>query len=173
MSAGNDFDEAATTRVLLAAKLTPHRSLNRTGFLVVMGFLTLVSFAAGVAFTLMGAWPVFGFFGLDVVAVYWAFRVNFRRAAAFEEVHVSYAQVRLRRVSERGETMEWSFNPLWVQVDREVHEEFGVERLYLVARGRRISLASFLGPEEKDKFYKVLIAALLEARRGPTYNPVS
>ena len=37
-----------------------------------------VSFVAGVVFLLMGAWPVFGFFGLDVLLLYWAFRLNYR-----------------------------------------------------------------------------------------------
>ena len=78
MTAGNDFDRAAAE--LFSALLTPHRSLSRTGFLVLMVFLSVVSFAAGLAFLLMGAWPVFGFFGLDVLVIWWAFRINFRRA---------------------------------------------------------------------------------------------
>src|SRR5260370_7730407 len=86
MTAGNDFDPEAAEPTLFSALLTPHRSLNRTGFLVLMAFLSLISFAAGVAFLLMGAWPVFGFFGLDVLAIYWAFKINFRRARACEEI---------------------------------------------------------------------------------------
>ena len=173
MTSGNDFhhDDLAE-RVLLAAKLTPHRSLNRTGFLVLMSFIGVVSFAAGIAFLLMGAWPVFGLMGLDVLAIYWAFRVNFRRARACEEVHVSYAECRVRRIGHRGDVAEWTFNPLWVRIDRQDHEEFGLEHLYLVARGHRISLGRFLGPTEKERFYNVLAPALVEARRGPTYNPV-
>ena len=50
--------------------------------------------------------------------------------------------------------------------------EFGIERLYLVSRGRRVSIASFLGPDEKASFAKALTAALQAAKRGPTYNPV-
>jgi uncharacterized membrane protein len=174
MTSGNDFDHlSATQQILFAARLTPHRSLNRTSFIALMIFLTVVSFAAGMAFLLMGAWPVLGFFGLDVVAVYWAFRVNFRRAAAFEDITVSYSELRVRRVSHRGHEMEWVFNPLWVRVDRKTHEEFGIERIYLLSGGRRISLANFLGPDEKSSFYKALMAALGEARRGPTYNPVA
>jgi uncharacterized membrane protein len=173
MSSGNDFDHASVPQqVLFAARLTPHRSLNRTGFLVLMACISTVSFAAGMAFLLMGAWPVFGFFGLDVLVIYWAFRVNFRRAAAYEDISVSYSELRLRRVSHRGHAMEWALNPLWVQIDRKAHEEFGIERLYLVSRGRRIGVASFLGPDEKLSFYKALTAALQEARRGPSYNPV-
>ena len=79
MTAGNDFDQARQPE-LFSALLTPHRSLNRTGFLVLMVLLGAVSFAAGMVFLMMGAWPVFGFFGLDVLAIWWAFRANFRSA---------------------------------------------------------------------------------------------
>jgi|SRR5579864_1051524 len=173
MTAGNDFEPQAAEQKLFSALLTPHRSLNRSGFLIVMSFLSVVSFAAGVAFLLMGAWPVFGFFGLDVLAVYWAFKINFRRAKAYEEILVTPNELRLRRVSHRGHVMEWTFNPIWVQLDQEIHEEFGVERLYLVSKGRRVAVASFLGAAEKASFAKALMAALATARRGPTYNPIS
>src|SRR6202161_1336325 len=167
MTAGNAFDPQAQTE-LFSALLTPHRSLNRTGFLVLMGFLTLVSFAAGVVFLMMGAWPVFGFFGLDVLAVYWAFRINFRRATATEEISVTPSELRVRRVSHRGHVVEWVLNPLWVRLEQKTHAEFGIERLYLVSRGRHISVGSFLGPDEKASFAKALLAALQAAKRGPT-----
>ncbi len=173
MTAGNDFDPAASPPEIFSALLTPHRSLNRTGFLVLMAFFGAISFAAGIAFLLMGAWPVFGFFGLDILLIYWAFRINFRHAKAREEISVSPFELRVRRISHRGHVAEWVLNPLWVQLDQEVHEEFGIERLYLVSRGRRISIASFLGPEEKASFAKALLAALQAAKRGPTYNPVT
>jgi len=170
MTAGNDFDPERAEPKLFSALLTPHRSLNRTGFLVLMGFLTLVSFAAGVVFLIMGAWPVFGFFGLDVLAVYWAFRINFRRATATEEISVTPSELRVRRVSHRGHVVEWVLNPLWVRLEQETHAEFGIERLYLVSRGRHISVGSFLGADEKASFAKALLAALQAAKRGPTYN---
>ena len=171
MTAGNEFDPQAQPE-LFSALLTPHRSLNRTGFLVLMTFLTVVSFAAGLAFLLMGAWPVFGFFGLDVLVIYWAFRVNFRRAQATEEISVTPSELRVRRVSHRGHVVEFVLNPLWVQLDQKVHAEFGIERLYLVSRGRHVAIGNFLGPDEKASFAKALTAALQAARRGPTYNPV-
>jgi uncharacterized membrane protein len=172
MTASNDFDPALDPPTLFSARLTPHRSLNRTGFLVLMGFLSAVSFATGIAFLLMGAWPVLGFLGLDVLVVYWAFRVNFRRAAATEEITVTPLELRVRRVSHRGHVVEWVLNPLWVQLDQKVHAEFGIERLYLVSRGRRVSIGNFLGADEKASFAKALMAALQTARRGITYNPI-
>jgi uncharacterized membrane protein len=172
MTAGNDFDPDAPEPILFSALLTPHRSLNRTGFMLVMAFLTVISFVAGVAFWMMGAWPVFGFFGLDVIAVYIAFKINFRRARASEEISVTPSELRVRRISHRGQVMEWVLNPLWVQLDQISHEEFGIERLYLVSRGRRVSIGSFLGPDEKASFASALRAGLTAARRGVTYNPI-
>jgi uncharacterized membrane protein len=173
MTAGNDFDPEVAQPELFSALLTPHRSLNRPGFLVLMAFLSAVSFAAGLAFLLMGAWPVLGFFCLDVVAIYWAFRINFRHAKATEEIWVTPSELRVRRVSHRGHVVEFVLNPLWVQLDQKRHAEFGIEKLYLVSKGRRVSIGSFLGPDEKASFAKALLAALQAARRGPTYNPVS
>ena len=173
MTAGNDFDPEVAQPELFSALLTPHRSLNRPGFVVLMAFLSAVSFAAGLAFLLMGAWPVLGFFCLDVVAIYWAFRINFRHAKATEEIWVTPSELRVRRVSHRGHVVEFVLNPLWVRLDQKRHAEFGIEKLYLLSKGRRVSIASFLGPDEKASFAKALLAALQAARRGPTYNPVS
>jgi uncharacterized membrane protein len=173
MTAGNDFDTGDAEPVLFSALLTPHRSLNRTGFVLVMTFLSVISFATGIAFLIMGAWPVFGFLGLDVLAIYIAFKINFGRARAREEITVTPTELRLRRVSHRGHVVEWVLNPLWVRLDEVVHEEFGTERIYLISRGRRVSVGSFLGAEEKASFAKGLRAGLIAAKRGPTYNPVS
>ena len=137
-----------------------------------MTFITVISFAAGVVFWWIGAWPVFGFFGLDVLVIWWAFRINFRRAAAVEEISVTPSELRVRRVSHRGHVVEWVLNPLWVRLDQKTHAEFGIERLYLVSKGRRVSIGSFLGADEKASFAKALIAALQSAKRGITYNPV-
>lgn len=173
MTLSNDFDAGLPEPELFAALLTPHRSLNRTRFLVLMVFLSVVSFGAGIAFLLMGAWPVLGFFALDLLAIYWAFKVNFRRARACEQISVTPSELRLRRVSHRGHVVEWVFNPLWVRLDQEAHEEFGIERLYLASRGNKVAIGSFLSPEEKASFSKALLAALHTARRGPIYNPLT
>ncbi|MGQ0681236.1 DUF2244 domain-containing protein [Bradyrhizobium sp.] len=170
---GNAIGQVVPQPELFSALLTPHRSLGRTGFLVLMGFLCAISFIAGMVFLMMGAWPVLGFFALDALAIWWAFRINNRTARAFEEITVTPSELRVRRTSHRGHVVEWVLNPLWVQLDRTEDPEFGIERLYLVSRGRRVSIGSFLGPDEKASFAKALLAALQAARRGPTYNPIA
>jgi uncharacterized membrane protein len=153
---------------LFSAIVTPHRSLSSAGFLIVMAAIGGISFVAGMVFLMLGAWPVFGFFGLDVFLIYWAFRANYRAAAAYEEVTVTASELRVRKVSHRGKVSEWTLNPLWVKLDRETHEEFGIEHLFLVSRGRRLPVASFLGPQEKESFAAALGTAIGEAKRGPT-----
>lgn len=153
---------------LFSATLTPHRSLSRKGFVVLMVTVSLVSFVAGMVFLIAGAWPVFGFFGLDVLLIYWAFRANYRAAAEYEQVMVTPSELKIRKVSAKGKMREWTLNPLWVRLEREDHEEFGVQRLFLAWRERRLTIGHFLSPDEKDSFSQALGAALADARRGPT-----
>jgi uncharacterized membrane protein len=157
---------------IFAATITPHRSLGSTGFLILMLCIGGLSFGCGMLFLLLGAWPVFGFLGLDVLLIYVAFRANFRAARAYEEVTITASELMVRKVSHHGAVREWTLNPLWVQLDRIVHEEFGIERLFLVSRGRRLAIASFLSPDEKASFARALSAALGEAKRGPTRSVV-
>jgi uncharacterized membrane protein len=151
---------------LFSATITPHRSLGATGFVVLMSAVALVSFIGGLFFFLIGAWPVVGFFGLDVVLIWWAFRVNYRAARAYEEVTMTASALTVRKVSHRGKVAEWTLNPLWVRLDREADEEFGLMRLFLVSRGERLAIASYLGPGEKEGFARAFGSALATAKRG-------
>ena len=77
-------------------------------------------------------------------------------------------ELKVRKVSHRGRVSEWTLNPIWVRLERDVHEEFGIERLFLVSRGRKLPIAGFLGPSEKESFAAALATAIGEAKRGPT-----
>ena len=125
-----------------------------------------VSFAAGLFCIAVGAWPIFGFFGLDVALVWFAFRRNYRDARAFEEVHVSVEEVVLRKVSPKGEVQVYRFNPAWVRIDVERFEDEGVTRLRLRSHGREVPLGDFLNPPDREGFGKALGAALASARSG-------
>ena len=153
---------------IFSAVLTPYRSLGGHEFWVFMVLAALLMVVAGIVFLVVGAWPVMGFFGLDVGLLYLAFRANYRDARAYEEVTVTPSALTVKKFSPGGEIAEWSANPLWVRLDREVHAEFGVRRLALVTAGRAIAIAGFLGPDEKASFASALAAALGEAKRGPT-----
>ena len=165
MTSGND---ATSESPLFSATITPHRSLGRKGFIIVMCALGGISFIAGMVFLIAGAWPVMGFFGLDVILVYWAFKANYRSARAYETVTVTSSDIVVRQVGHRGTTTEMKFNPLWVTLEREADPEFNAGKLFLVSRGRKFAIAGYLSPKEKHAFARALQAALHEARRGPT-----
>jgi uncharacterized membrane protein len=170
MSAMSDDNASDLEPTIFSALITPHRSLGSVGFLVLMAVFGGISFIAGIAFLMMGAWPVFGFFGLDVLLLYWAFKLNYRHAAAYEEVTMTPVALTVRKFSHRGKVREWTLNPLWVRLEKVVHEEFGIERLLLVTRGRQLAIANFLGPEEKANFAKEFGNALAQAKRGVAHG---
>ena len=77
-----------------------------------MTLCCVATIGASIPFLVLGLWPVGGFFGLDLIALYVAFRVNYRRRQSFEEVVLTPLELLFRRVTHRGERREWRFNPL-------------------------------------------------------------
>jgi len=167
MSDNDPIRHSGEEPAIFAAVITPHRSLSRAGFITLMTTICGISFTGGLFFLSIGAWPVFGFMGLDVLLIYLAFRANYRAAAAYEQIRVTASELNFRKVSARGQVTEWSFNPVWTRLDREDHEDFGLLRLFLVSRGQRLAVAGELSPPERESFAEALAAALGEARRGP------
>ena len=176
---GNDFEAPSATPApiydmadepLFSALITPNRSLGATGFLVLMTCISVVSFASGLLFLTAGAWPVMIFYGVNALALYWGFRVNYLRAHACEEIVITPTQLRVRRINHRGDRLEWSCNPLWVRLERREIEDYGLERLDLVCSGQRFSIANDLGAGEKAGFADALAQALQAAKRGPRYH---
>jgi len=162
MTGATHFPDEPT---LFEARLKPYRSLSKTGFIAVMVVVAGISFTAGFAFLMMGAWPVFGFFGLDVLLVYLAFRANFRSARQFEDIHMTPSRLSVRQVSAHGEARENVSNPRWVRIETTRDEDYGVTRLALVSRGVPLVIGAFLGPRQREQVAQGLGAALAEARR--------
>ena len=155
---------------LFSRRLRPHRSLTRRNFHLLLMIFAGASLFSSLPFILFGAWPVAGFMGLDVALFYFAFRANFNAARAYEDISLTPLDLSLAKVSAKGQRAEWHFNPAWVRLAREEHEEFGTQRLELVSRGRSVEVASFLGPNEKADFAGDFSKALAEAKRGPRFS---
>jgi len=167
----HDHDaSAAAERPVFDATITPHRSLGQNGFRIVMTLVCLASIVSSIPFVVLGAWPVAGFFGLDVIALFIAFHVNFRHARAFERIVVTPLEVLLRKVSHHGREAVWRFNPAWTKLERESDEDYGLMRLSLVSRGQSVAVAAALSPGEREGFADALGAALASARRGADFG---
>lgn len=167
------FDPGATAaeRPVFDATITPHRSLGQNGVRLVMTLVCLAGVVSSVPFVLLGAWPVAGFFGLDILGLYIAFHVNFRHARAFERIVVTPLEVFLQKVSHHGREAIWRSNPAWTKLERQDDEDFGLLRLDLVSRGRSVAVASALSPHEREGFAQALASALARAKRGADFGP--
>jgi uncharacterized membrane protein len=143
--------------------LTAHRSLSQPGFLIVMGLLSLISFVTGVAFAFMGAWPVLGFFGLDVLLVYIAFKINYRSGRASETIDVSPDVLSVTQIDPRGRRRRFEFNPYWVRILLKEWPD-GRTDLRLAHRDREMSFGRLLTDEERREFAVALRHAVAEAR---------
>ena len=145
------------------AVLRPHRSLGPRGFLILMGLLAGVSFVTGLVFTLMGAWPVFAFFGLDVALVYLAFRLSYRSGRAYELVELTPDALTLTRVDPAGRRQTVDFNPYWVRVELDEKPD-GRTDLQVALHHQRHSFGHCLNDDEKREFAVALQSAQLSAR---------
>jgi uncharacterized membrane protein len=145
--------------------LRPHRSLGPKGFVILMSILAFISFIAGCAFLAIGAWPVFGFFGLDVLLVYVAFRLNYRSGRLYETVEVTPDEFTITRVHPSGKTERFACNPYWARV-RLAEGRDGRTDLRLHLQGKELSFGRFLTDDERHDFARALNGALLQARGG-------
>ena len=145
------------------AVLTPHRSLGPTGFVLLMAVIGVVSFIAGIAFLMMGAWPVLGFLGLDVILIYWAFRQNYRDGRSAEIIEVAKDKIILTRIDPAGNETAIDFNTYWVRLALDERSD-GRSYLSFVMSEEKTRIADFLSDGERREFADVLAGELTAAR---------
>ena len=161
-----DPNPPARERPRFDAVLYPSRSLPPAGFAVLMTGVVLVSGLVGAGFFLIGAWPVTGFLGLDVLLLYLAFRWNYRESRRAEFIRLDRDGLVVRRIGPGGAEQEWRFEPYWVRVvvDRPARRPV---TLSLASHGQKVSIGAFLSSEERVQVAEALQAALAAHRAGP------
>ena len=152
---GPDAPDASAFRAILH----PHRSLEPKGFLILMLAIGSVSFVSGMTFMMMGAWPVMGFVGLDVLLVYIAFKLNYRAARAYELVELTPRKLTVTQVSASGKSHSFAFNPYWVRVLFTERPDGG-NHLKLASHGSELEFGRLLNDEERRDFAEALRRAL-------------
>ena len=156
-------NDAAVGEHIFDAVLYPNRSLPPTGFYIIMGIVVSAAFFFSVTFSALGAWPVVGFYGLDILAVYVAFRLSYRQGRLRERVRVTKDELLVSRILPSGHEMRWRLQPFWTRVECEkpVRHESQVR---VVSKGKSLILGAFLSPEERGRFADALADALGRAR---------
>ena len=152
-------------RIFFDAILQPNRPLSPRGLALVIGFVGVVSFVAGIMFALRGAWPVTPFFGADVLLLAWALRASVRASRRHEHLLLTSDTLLIERVNAKGKVDREEVNPYWLRVEHDDPELMGAE-LALVSRGKRCIVGAFLGAEERAALAEALRRALSEARNN-------
>lgn len=146
--------------MFMDAVLRPHRSLSLAAFKLMLIAVIAVNAIVAAVFVANGAYPVAGFLGLDVLALWIAFRINYRAARAEERVRLAADKLHLERRDPSGETRHWVLNPIWARVSQ---DSLGVA---IRSGGGAMRVATFLPPDERRDFAEALRAALFRAKRG-------
>ena len=140
-------------------ELRPNRSGTLRGIHILFGFLLFVFVPTGVVFTLMGAWPVFGFMGAELGLLYLALRLNQRASDASERLKLTDDLFTVERTDRWGRQQTWQFQPQWLRVDFVRTSDF-IAHLSLNSKGERLNLGQFLSPSEKSDVATHLVGAL-------------
>jgi uncharacterized membrane protein len=150
--------------IYLDAVLEPPRSLSPRGFNRVMLALGSVSFLSGVYFIAVGAWPVMGFLGLEILALWLVFRFSFRAQRARTYVRVTAEAVDLRKVDGWGRERRASFAAHFARVEFD-RQAAGPHALRVASSARAYIVGEFLTPRERETFARRLAQAISDARR--------
>ena len=150
--------------VYLDAVLEPPRSLSTRGLNRVMMMLGAFSGLFSLGFLLVGAWPVVGFLGVEILAIWLVFQWSFRAQTARTYVRVTAEEVDVRKVDGWGRERRASMASHFARVefDRTVT---GPHALRLTTSRSAYTLGEFLTPPERESFARRLMQAISDARR--------
>ena len=134
----------------------PYRSLSPRGFALMMAVLGSLAFCIGLGFFLMGAWPVIGFLGLELLVVGVAFRINYRAAKRRQTLTATESLLTIENIAPDGARNSTSLPTAWVQVDlipRDTPDMTSRSRQRVIARshGHTAEIGGFLHPAEMPK----------------------
>jgi uncharacterized membrane protein len=155
--------------VIFEAISRPQQSLNALGMRVVALVLAVGFGFSGVLFTLLGAWPVLGFAGAELILVLGLFLLHRAQARrCIERVSLSDGSLRIRRIDGAGRTYEAVLDPYWARVRV---DEGASPRLMVGHRGRESEIGVYLNEDEKRDMARALAAALGRYREPRFDNP--
>lgn len=157
--------------ILFEAVCTPACSLGRRGMFAVAGAVLTLSLLIGGIFSLLGAWPVLGFSGLEAALVLGLLALHRRWSArSMEMLVLTEDRLTIRRTDAQGRQEALTLDPYWARLRFE--ERPGrVSLLVLQQRQRRVEIGQLLGEEQKRDLAEALDTALRRYREPVFDNP--
>ncbi|MBY9067862.1 DUF2244 domain-containing protein [Hyphomonas sp. WL0036] len=155
--------QSAQETIYMDAVLTPNRSLSRQGFFIAMLAIAVTFFLNGLMFWSMGALPILGFMGLDVLAIWLAFHISFRRQKEETRVTVTARAICLHHKDAKGGEKFAEVPSAFARV--KLAEPAGPGDWLRIEHGKTAwVIGRFLTPDERKSFASALRQALASAR---------
>lgn len=146
-------------KIFLNLTVLPYRSLSKRGFKNLMLVVCFIFFSVGIFFWHIGAWPVFGFLGLDVFLLYYAFRINYKSGEIFETIKLIKQNLLITRNFPSGKKQTWNLEPYWTKVEI-LNPATHQHNLIIKSKNKVVSLGSFLNYNDKKILLKKIESAL-------------
>lgn len=140
----------------------PYRSLGSAGFRVLLGVVVAANATGAIYFSALGAWPVAGFMGLDVLAILVAFRLSYAQARAYERISIDPGHIVIEHCDARGRTTREEMPSYWAQIVFDGDDEQGA--VWVRSHGRSVPVGTHLPGPERHLFATRLRQALREVR---------
>lgn len=150
--------------IYLDAVLEPPRSLSPRGFNRVMLALGFASLLSSIYFLAVGAWPVMGFLGLEILALWLVFRFSFRAQQARTYVRVTAETIDVRKVDGWGRERRARLASHFARVEFD-RQAAGPHALRVASSAKAYVVGEFLTPRERESFARRLAQAISDARR--------
>ena len=157
------MEAVPTARLHLDEVIAANRSLPRQGFIVLISVVVALNLIVGTIFLAMGAWPAPIFLGLDVVAIWFAFRTSYRQARSCERVQITADHVRVLREAGASSQTVWTSPTAFTRVALEQTGRYGAQ-VRLMLSGKRLTIGSMLGPRQRAELARSVDQAIRAAR---------
>jgi len=159
-----------TEKILFKAEITPHRSLSLRGTRRVIGFVCTVSLCTTTLFWHLGAWPIAGFNGAEILLAVILLYMHRSSGRQREVLMLCESCLRIVRTDARGEASERVLPNGWLNVV--LAERPGrVPGLFILDRGQLVEVAATLGEVEKRDLAEALKEALYRLSHPVFDNP--
>ncbi len=133
------------------------RAVNILGVL-----LALVFAPVGLIFAWLGAWPVFGFMGIEALALYGLLRLHHRLGERREIVALTERELVVEEISPWGRRRTSTLPRPWLQVSHQTPAN-RPGHVELRSHGRTVRIGGFLSAEERQRVADSLRRALAES----------
>ena len=161
---------------VFSATLTPFRSMDSRANRRVVILYAVLTTIPGLFFFHIGAWPVVGFLGLDIAALWLAFKWSRRSGRAYEEVTLWSHALKIISCTPAGRITTRTLNPFWVRLHLDRDYEDRIIRIVLNNRehraqersgksvGEHVEIGAFLNPDDKTSFARIFSRALISVK---------